>query len=141
MARAFLIFIILTSNLYADFLGFKTEDSVSSKLPALTEKLKNLPMQVAPSFEESFSQLVKEIEAALEQEKLHCSGESADQQGKVLNRDQKQLCFRDLKKNYLQAQEVIFDIKKKYLILIHNQQIEKLSEIQKKLKEDIEKSF
>jgi hypothetical protein len=37
--------------------------------------------------------------------------------------------------------ETIFDLKKKYLGLIHNRQIEKLSEIQKKLKADIEKSF
>ncbi len=48
---------------------------------------------------------------------------------------------RDLKSNYLEALETIYNLKKKYLGLIHNRQIENLTQIQNRLKTDIEKSF
>ena len=125
----------------ADFLGFKTGEKPSSKIPQLIEKLKELKVEDSPAYEESFNQVVKSIETAIEEEKLFCSGETADPTGKVLPKESKQLCFRDLKTNYLEAMETIFNLKKKYLGLIHNRQIEKLSEIQMKLKADIDKSF
>lgn len=130
----------MSLNVRADFLGFKTGGS-SSKIPQLIEKLKELKVEDSPAFEESFNQVVKSIESSIEEEKLLCSGETADANGKVLPKQSKQLCFRDLKTNYLEAMETIFNLKKKYLALIHNRQIEKLSEIQLKLKADIEKSF
>jgi hypothetical protein len=49
--------------------------------------------------------------------------------------------MRELKKQYLEATNVIFDLKKKYLGLIHQRQLQKLGEIQKSLKADIEKNF
>jgi hypothetical protein len=141
MVRSFLVLFLFAFNAQADFLGFKTGDGPRSKIPALTEKLKKLEMESSPTYEEGFNQLVKTIETTLEEEKLYCSGEAADAEGKVLSRDQKQLCFRELKGHYLEAMDAIFDLKKKYLGLIHTRQVEKLSEIQKKLKSDIEKSF
>jgi hypothetical protein len=141
MFRFILILIVfLTFQVRADFLGFKSGGPLNSKIPGIVEKLKSLEMSDGPMYEDSFNQSVKSIENTLEEEKLFCAGEAPDASGKVLTKD-KQLCFRELKSSYLDAMEVIFDLKKKYLGLIHNRQIQKLSEIQKKLKEDIEKSF
>lgn len=142
MVRSFLVLLFIFSfSAHADFLGFKTGDDVSSKIPGLIEKLKKLEMADTPVYEENFNQLVKSIENSMEEEKLFCAGETADANGKVLPKESKQLCFRELKSNYLEAMDTIFDLKKKYLGLIHNRQIEKLSDIQKKLKADIDKSF
>lgn len=132
---------IFSFSAKADFLGFKTGDSSSRKIPKLVEKLKELKVEDTPAYEENFNQLVKAIESSMEEEKLFCSGEIADANGKVLPKESKQLCFRDLKSTYLEAMETIFNAKKKYLGLIHTRQIEKLSEIQMKLKADIDKSF
>jgi hypothetical protein len=141
MVRFILISFFVLSYAHADFLGFKTGDTNRSKIPELSEKLKNLEMEKNPAYEENFNQLVKTLETTMEEEKLFCSGEVADSNGKVLGKDQKQLCFRELKGHYLEALDIVFDLKKKYLGFIHNRQVEKLSEIQKKLKSDIEKSF
>lgn len=142
MVRSLLVLSLFISlHASADFLGFKIGDDRKSKIPDLIEKLKDLKVEDSPAYEESFNQLVKSIENSIEEEKLFCSGETADANGKVLPKESKQLCFRELKTHYLEAMETIFDLKKKYLGLIHNRQIEKLSEIQKKLKADIEKSF
>jgi hypothetical protein len=141
MFRFILIFILsLSFNARADFLGFKSGGPLNSKIPGIIEKLKNLEMSDGPMYEDSFNQFVKSIENTLEEEKIFCAGEAPDTTGRVLTKD-KQLCFRELKSSYLEAMEVIFNLKKKYLGMIHNRQIQKLSEIQKKLKEDIEKSF
>jgi hypothetical protein len=142
MVRIVLILCLLFSfSAFADFLGFKTGDDTKSKIPDLIEKLNKLEVEDSPAYEDKFNQLVKSIETSMEDEKLICSGEIADSNGKVLPKESKQLCFRDLKTNYLSAMDTIFNLKKKYLGLIHNRQIEKLTEIQKKLKADIDKSF
>jgi len=139
MVRFILIFCI-SFHASADFLGFSA-DSTKSKIPEIVAKLKSIEVEDGPIYEEKFNQLVKLIENSMEEEKLFCSGETADSGGKVLPNKSKQLCFRELKTHYLEAIETIFNLKKKYLGLIHNRQIEKLTEIQKKLKADIEKSF
>ena len=139
MVRFILVFLI-SFNASADFLGFNS-DSTKSKIPEIVAKLKSIEVEDGPIYEEKFNQLVKQIENSMEEEKLFCSGETADSEGKVLPKESKQLCFRELKTHYLEAMETIFNLKKKYLGLIHNRQIEKLTEIQKKLKTDIEKSF
>lgn len=142
MVQIVLILCLLFSfNAFADFLGFKTSDSSKSKIPDLIEKLNKLVIEDSPAYEEKFNLVVKSIENTMEEEKLFCSGEAADSDGKVIPKEEKQLCFRDLKTNYLEAMDTIFNLKKKYLGLIHNRQIEKLTEIQKKLKLDIDKSF
>ena len=126
---------------FADFLGFKIGDRNESKIPQYTEKLKKLEMVNNPVYEDNFNQLVKAIEIKLEEEKLFCSGEVADANGKVLTKDKKQLCFRELKESYLEATDTIFNLKKKYLGLIHNRQVERLTQIQNKIRSDIDKSF
>ena len=142
MVRIVLIVSLLFSfSAFADFLGFKTGDDNKSKIPDLIEKLNKLDVEDSPAYEEKFNQLVKSIETSMEDEKLFCSGEVADSNGKVLPKESKQLCYRDLKTHYLSAMDTIFNLKKKYLGLIHNRQLKKLTEIQKKLKADIDRSF
>jgi hypothetical protein len=142
MVRLILILLsTYTLSAQADFLGFKTGVGFQSQIPGMSEKLKALEMKTGPLYEDQFNQLVKTIENRLEEEKLYCAGETADVNGKVLSADQKQLCFRELKGHYLETVEVIFEMKKKYLSLVHAHQVDRLSEIQKKLKTDIEKSF
>ncbi len=142
MVRFFsLIVIIFSFSAQADFFGFGGGNGYKSKIPELAEKLKSVDMSAGPSYEEQFNQGVKNIENAVEEEKLFCAGEASDSQGRVLPKEQKQLCFRELKNRYLEAHDVIFDLKKKYLKVVHERQLDKLGEIQKKLKGDIEKSF
>ena len=100
---------------HADLFGFGADKTLKSRIPGLTEKLKNLQLKTDPGFEDVFNRTVKDIENSIEEEKLYCSGEAPDSDGKTLAADQKQLCFRELKKNYLEAVDVIFEAKKKYL--------------------------
>jgi hypothetical protein len=132
---------LFSLNARADLFGFGSDKKLASRIPALTEKLQALQMKGNLAYEDEFNTLVKGIESALEEEKLFCAGEVSDAQGKVLVADQKQLCFRDLKKSYVNATTVIFDSKKKFLSYLHDQQQEKLTAIQKRLREDIEKNF
>jgi hypothetical protein len=136
-----IVFSILSLNVYADIFDFGSGSGRESKIPALVEKLKDLDMKDGPGFEDTFNQAVKAIENGVEEEKLYCAGESANSQGQVLPPSQKQLCMRELKKHFLEATTTIFDLKKKYLGLIHQRQTEKLTDIQKKLRADIEKNF
>lgn len=137
----FILILFFIQSAHADIFGFGSDKSFKSKIPDLTEKLRKLPLKSEPGFEDTFNQTVKELENSIEEEKLYCSGESPDQEGKTLPADQKQLCFRELKKSYLEAVEVIFDAKKKYLQLLHNEQTNRLTEIHRKLKADIDKNF
>lgn len=122
-----------------DFVSDKGKQE--NKLPVMIEKLKNLDIKDGPEFEDIFNQLVKAIENGVEEEKLICTGDAPSSKGSVTPNSQKQLCMRELKKQYLDAQMTIFDMKKKYLVVIHKKQLEKLSEIQSKLKDDINKNF
>jgi len=142
MVKSLLIFSLLISfSAQADLFDFDSDGGKDSKVPTLVEKLKNLEMKDDPAFEQTFNLNVKAIENAVEEEKLYCSGEATDSSGKTLPPAQKQLCMRELKKHYIEAMSTVFDLKKKYLGFIHQRQVEKLSEIQKKLKADIEKNF
>jgi hypothetical protein len=142
MVQALCVLVLLFSlTAQADFFGFGDDKKFSSRIPPLVEKLKALKMKDDPSFEDEFNKAVKNVENGVEEEKLFCSGEAGDQQGRVIPQDQKQLCFRELKKRYLEAVNVVFDQKKKYLGILHAKQIERLSEIQKQQKSEIEKNF
>ena len=142
MAKLVLILLVFTAyNASADIFGFGSDKTFRSRVPQLTEKLKKLPLKTDPGFEDTFNQTVKDVENSIEEEKLFCGGEAPDAEGKTLPAEQKQLCFRELKKNYLEAVEVIFEAKKKYLQLLHNEQQNRLTEIHRKVKADIDKNF
>jgi seryl-tRNA synthetase len=140
MVRTFLVFILISSSVNAQIFGFG-EEKFKSAIPELSKKLKSMEMKSGPQFEEEFNKAVKNVQNAVEEEKLFCSGEAANTEGKTLGKEQKELCFRELKKHYLEAMNVVFVLKKKYLELLHSEHIEKLTEIQKKLAKDIEKNF
>jgi hypothetical protein len=142
MAHTFslILFFVFSITAQADFLGFGSSEGKSRILPLL-DKLKNIPMRVDPAFEEEFNKAIKTLENAIDEEKLYCTGELADSEGKVLPKDKKQVCMRELKKNYIASMDTIYELKKKYLQLVHVRQQEKLSEIHSKLKLDIEKNF
>jgi hypothetical protein len=142
MAKLILILCsFLSFAAQAEFLGFGSKDGYNSRLPALVEKLRKIDMASNPAYEDLFNQTIKQIENGVEEEKLYCSGEAPDEKGNTLPKEQKQLCFRQLKSHYTEAVSVIFDMKKKYLSLIYKRQIDGLSEIQAKTKADIEKNF
>lgn len=142
MVKPFLIlFFFLSLDTHADLFDFVSDKDNESKITSLVLSLKKREIKDGPEFEDFFNQTVKSIEYAVEEEKLYCSGEAVNRKGKILPASQKQLCMRELKKKYLEATDTIFDIKKKYLTLVHQRQLNKLSEIQTKLKEDIEKNF
>jgi hypothetical protein len=141
MAQFVLIIFFLFHNARADLFNFGSDKSHRSKIPGLIEKLRAMEIKDGPDFEESFNSSVKNLEVAMEQEKLYCSGEALDSEGKALAASKKALCMRELKKHYLEATGVIFEMKKKYLGFIHQLHLKKLDEIQSKIKTDIEKNF
>ncbi len=136
-----LVLFFLSLPASADLFDFAGEKSANSRIPVLVQKLRGLEMKDGPEFEELFNQTVKGIENAVEEEKLYCAGEAANASGKTVEPSQKQLCMRELKKAYIEATAVMFDAKKKYLGFIHERQLRKLSEIQTRLRADIEKNF
>lgn len=141
MVRSFFIVLVISSSIaQADLFDFGDKDS-GTKIVTLMDKIKALKMNDGPEFEALFNQNIQGIENALEEDKRFCAGESVNKQGKTLPASQKQFCMRELKKHYLDATVTIFEVKKKYLEFIHQTQIRKLSEIQIKLKADIEKNF
>ncbi len=140
MVRTFLVLFFISTGAYGQIFGFG-EEKFKSAIPELSKKLRSLEMKTGPQFEEEFNKAIKDIQNAVEEEKLFCSGEAANTEGKTLGKEQKELCFRELKKHYLEAMDVVFILKKKYLELLHSEHIEKLTEVQKKLAKDIEKNF
>lgn len=142
MVRSILIlFFLVPSFAKADIFDFVSSEGAESKLVSLTKKLRNLEIKDTPDFEETFNGLVRGIETAVEEEKLYCSGEALNSQGKTLPPAQKQFCMRELKKQYLESTSTVFEIKKKYLSHLHARQLKKLGETQERLKADIEKNF
>jgi hypothetical protein len=142
MAQSFyLFFLFLSLNANANLFDFGTDGARESKIPSLIAKLKKVEIKDDAAYEEVFNQAVRALENGVEEEKLYCSGEAQDSEGKTLPPSQKQLCMRELKKHYLEATSAIFDLKKKYLGVIHQKHIQRLSEIQAKQKADIEKNF
>jgi len=142
MAQSFyLVFLFLSLNANANLFDFGTDGARESKIPSLIAKLKKVEIKDDAAYEEVFNQAVRALENGVEEEKLYCSGEAQDSEGKTLPPSQKQLCMRELKKHYLEATSAIFDLKKKYLGVIHQKHIQRLSEIQAKQKADIEKNF
>lgn len=142
MVKYFLIlFLFLSFDARSDLFDFVSDKDTDSKINSLVANLKKREIKDGPEFEDFFNQTVKSIEYAVEEEKLYCSGEAVNRKGKTLPSGQKQLCMRELKKRYLEATSVVFDIKKKYLALVHERQLKRLSEVHNKLREEIEKNF
>jgi flagellar motility protein MotE (MotC chaperone) len=143
MVRFILILFIFNFQLaHSQFLGFGDKKTITkSRIPSLIEKLKIQEVSTSPQYEDAFEQNVKNLETAIEEEKLYCAGEAADENGKFLASNKKQLCMRELKQRYLDSLSVIFELKKKYLEKIHEKHLEKMGDIYSKMKAGIESNF
>jgi len=143
MAKSVLVFILLFCfSSYANIFDFVSGTELSdSGIDTLISKLNSLDMKDGPKFEETFNQLVKGIENAVENEKIYCSGDSPNLKGKTLPSSQKQYCMRELKRKYTEATKTIFDVKKKYLNHIYQKQLQRLNEIQIKMQSEIDQTF
>jgi hypothetical protein len=141
MVRLIPLILLFSLSAQADFLGLGEDTGLQSRIPALIEELRSLEMKVDPNYEDAFNKGVRKIENGMEEEKLYCTGEASDAEGKTLPKDKKQLCMRALKKHYLQAMDSIYELKKKYLELIHSRQMKRMDEVHEKLKVDLEKNF
>jgi hypothetical protein len=139
MVKYIFLLSLSINSAQADF--FSSGNKFKSKLPQVTEKIQSLEAKTSSEFEEKFTQLIKETESIFAEEKEYCSGDLADSKGRVITKDHRQVCFRELKTNYLEAVDAIFNLKKKYLSAIHNQQLDRLSQIQSKIKTDLERDF
>lgn len=143
MGKIILISSLLFSSLVsANIFDFTSSNSArESKIPELIKKMNNLEIKDEIVYEDSFNELAKALENTIEEEKLYCSGEAQDNEGKTLPVAQRQLCMRELKKLYIKGTTALYDLKRKYLGEIHKKQMKDLSDIQDKLKADIEKNF
>jgi hypothetical protein len=142
MVKSLLIIGFLFSfSVKADLFDFGSDKNPPSRMVPLIENLKTLQTKQGPGFEEQFNQIIKNLEVTIETEKLYCSGEMSDSNGRVIPPQQKQFCMRQLKKYYLEVTDLVFELKKKYLARIHLNQIENLTQTQKSIRADIEKNF
>jgi hypothetical protein len=136
------IVFLFQSVAFAQFFGFGDKNSqFKSKIPVITEKLKNFEMKADPSVEENLNLLLKSLEDSIDQEKLFCAGEAMDENSKYIAPNKKEVCMRELKQKYIESTEVVFELKKKYLKLVLENYQDKLSEIQKESLKSIESKF
>lgn len=143
MVRTVLISFLFSISAYAQFWNFgdKPETNGASRVQAELEKLSDLNIKAGGEFEDKFNQVMKSVNNILEEEKLICSGEVAGPNGILTSRDQKQVCFREMKKSYAQYIEKSFEIKRKYLGVLHQKKLEDLEKIKKSQLEQLERAF
>ncbi len=143
MVRTILISLLISSTAYAQFWNFgdKPETSGASRISKELEKLNELNIQASGEFEDKFNQVMKAVNNILEEEKLICSGEVAGPSGILTSRDQKQVCFREMKKSYAHYIEKSFEIKRKYLGVLHQKKLEDLEKIKNSQLQQLERAF
>lgn len=136
MVKILLVLLVISVQVMAT-----SEFEFTSKIPEVTEKLKKLKSPDLESFEEDFNLHIKELESLLEKEKSICTGEMSMENGEVVTKENRQVCLRKMKGHYLSALNIVYDLKKKYLNVIHRKQMTLLDENFKKIKEQFEKNF
>ena len=143
MVKAVLVFILFANFAYAQFWNFgdKPNSTSTGRIQNHLEKLSDLEIKSSGDFEDRFNKIIKSIEDILEEQKLICSGEVAGPKGVLTSRDQKQTCFREMKKNYAQYIEKSFEIKKKYLGVLHQKKLDELEKIKKSQIDQLERQF
>jgi hypothetical protein len=144
MVRSVLVLIfILSSSAYAQFWNFgdKPRPTGEGRIQAELEKLSDLKIQSGGEFEDKFNRIMKSVNDILEEEKMICSGEVPGPAGVLTTRDQKQVCFREMKKSYALYIEKSFDVKRKYLGVLHQKKLEDLDKIKKSQLEQLERAF
>lgn len=137
MVKLFLVFILSTPLVYAQERGFRFE----SQIPALTSKLKALKLEDDAKFEEQFNGLVGQLEQTLEKEKNICIGEMSTESGEIIPKENRQVCLRSIKGYYLTSFNEIHLLKKRYMTLVHQRQLQALDANMEKLKAQFDKNF
>lgn len=136
--------VLWISPAHAQFWNFGDKPSgatTEGRVQAEIEKLSDLDVKIGAEFEDRFNRIVKTIDDILGEQKMICSGEVAGPKGILTSRDQKEVCFRDIKKNYSSYIEKGFEIKKKYLAILHQKRLEDLDKIKKRQIEQLESQF
>lgn len=143
MVRFLLVLILSTQYAQAQFWNFGDKPSASGtgRIQLELDKLGDLNIQSGGEFEDKFNLIMKTVSNIIEEEKLICSGEVAGPSGILTSRDQKQVCFREMKKSYASYIEKSFEIKKKYLGVLHQKKLEDLDKIKKSQLEQLERAF
>ncbi|GEM_PF-1212037 len=143
MVRTILIFLFSINLAHAQFWNFgdKTSAAGPGRIKVELDKLSDLKIESNGDFEDKFNRIMKVVNDILEEEKLICSGEVAGVNGILTSRDQKQVCFREMKKGYSEYIEKSFEIKKKYLGVLHQKKLEDLDRIKKSQLEQLERAF
>jgi hypothetical protein len=144
MVKAVLVFTLFLSSVsYAQFWNFgdKPKPTGEGRIQAELDKLSDLNIQSGGEFEDKFNRIMKAVNDILEEEKLICSGEVAGPAGILTSRDQKQVCFREMKKSYAVYIEKSFEVKRKYLGVLHQKKLEDLEKIKKSQLEQLERAF
>jgi len=143
MAKIILMLIFMSSfSVNAQFLGFGGQSEESSgKISSIIDRFKNFELEPNPKSEENFNLLVKEMEIAIDEEKLFCSGEAANSKGKYLSSDKRQVCTRNLKQKYVELLQIVFDHKIKYLEKINELQTQRLKLTKDQMIKEVESRF
>lgn len=132
MARSVLVFICFINIAYAQVFGISLgEEKKLSGVELLLQEMDKL--SVDNSFDEKYRNVSLEIERQLDLKRGECVEVSA--------RAEKEKCFREvvtLQKTYLEKSHVL---KKKYLLLIHEEQLNGLDEAHAKALKDLERHF
>lgn len=136
MVKIFLVLLCFSFHSFAN-----SDFEFTSKIPEVTQKLKNLKSANLESFEADFNQQVKDLESLFEKEKSICIGEMSSESGVVVAKENRQICLRKMKGHYLSALNVVHDLKKKYLEVIYKKQLGLLDENFEKIKAQFEKNF
>lgn len=136
MVKVFLVLLCFSFHSFAN-----SDFEFTSKIPEVTQKLKNLKSTNLESFEADFNQQVKDLESLFEKEKSICIGEMSSESGAVVAKENRQICLRKIKGHYLSALNVVHDLKKKYLEVIYKKQLSLLDENFEKIKAQFEKNF
>lgn len=136
MVKVFLVLLGFSFHSFAN-----SDFEFTSKIPEVTQKLKDLKSTNLESFEADFNQQVKDLESLFEKEKSICIGEMSSESGAVVAKENRQICLRKIKGHYLSALNVVHDLKKKYLEVIYKKQLSLLDENFQKIKAQFEKNF
>ncbi|MFP5492849.1 MAG: hypothetical protein ACLGG0_15205 [Bacteriovoracia bacterium] len=132
MARSVLVFICFINFAYAQVFGISLgEEKKLSGVEVLLQEMDKLAVDNA--FDEKYRSVSLEIERQLDLKRGECVELSV--------RAEKEKCFREVvtfQKSYLEKSHVL---KKKYLMQIHEEQINGLDEALAKALKDLERHF
>lgn len=137
MVKIFLVFLFIWQNTTLA----QAPATLESSIPEITTKLKALKLEADQQFEDQFNKLVRQLEQTLEKEKSICIGELSTESGGIISKENRPVCLRALKGHYLKSLDEVHQLRKRYLVLIHQKQLNELEENYNKIKTQFDKNF